>query len=79
MKLSASISSQNCTCRWRNIPMDILCDIYAVLPEHVVHTAGEVDGREDRHTEDKRTYGPQHETNLWRPVRGSFVFIDRFL
>ena len=38
--------------------MDVLCDIYAVLPEHVVHTVGEVDGREGRHTEDKRTYGP---------------------
>ena len=57
--------------------MNVLCDIYAVLPEHVVHTAGEVDGREDRHTEDKRTYGPQHETNLRRPVWGVFVFIDR--
>ena len=70
--------SQKLHLQVENIPMDVLCDIYAVLPEHVVHTAGEVDGREDRHTEDKRTYGPQHETNLRRPVRGVFVFIDRF-
>lgn len=70
--------SQKLHLQVENIPMDVLCDIYAVLPEHVVHTAGEVDGREDCHTEDKRTYGPQHETDLRRPVRGVFVFIDRF-
>lgn len=43
--------SQKLHLQVENIPMDILCDIYAVLPEHVVHTAGEVHGREDRHTD----------------------------
>ena len=69
--------SQKLHLQVENISMDVLCDIYAVLPEHVVHTVGEVDSRENRHTEDKRTYAPQHETNLRRPVRGVFVFIDR--
>ena len=57
-------SSQKLHLQVENIPMDILCDIYAVLPEHVVHTVGEVDGREERHTD--MTHG--------RPIRLILLF-----
>ena len=56
--------SQKLHLQVENIPMDVLCDIYAVLPEHVVHTAGEVHGREDRHTD--MTHG--------RPIRLILLF-----